>query len=109
MESVRKHHERQESTWNARPVNHVQEDKVNDEHNILFDRITACNIDNVENKDASALIRKTAKINQQIGMVLVDGGSSVNLIRPGIATKKHWACVMSNWKHLMGVARMKMF
>lgn len=77
----------------ARPVDHVKENKRSDEEAILFDRIKTCNVETVDYKDASALIRKTAHINQKTVKVLVDGESSVNLFDPE-SQRKPWVCVI---------------
>ncbi|CCI40396.1 unnamed protein product [Albugo candida] len=69
------------------------ENKRSDEEAILFDRIKTCNVETVDYKDASALIRKTAHINQKTVKVLVDGESSVNLFDPE-SQRKPWVCVI---------------
>lgn len=77
----------------ARPVDHVKENKRSDEDTTLFDRIKTCNVETVDYKYSSALIRKTAHINQKTVKVLVDGESSVNLFDPE-SQRKPWVCVI---------------
>lgn len=72
---------------NRRPVNNVEEAEVSDDDVILFDRVTTCVLEKVPEKEDTELIRKQAEINGMDVNVLVDSGSSVNLIRPRIATK----------------------
>ncbi|TMW66815.1 hypothetical protein Poli38472_014127 [Pythium oligandrum] len=67
-----------------RPVNNVEEDAVSEDEVILFDRVTTCN---VQEKEETELIRKPAVIEGKPVTVLLDGGSNVNLIRPGLAKK----------------------